>query len=161
MAATSDGWSRRSAWANRSRSRMCSIRSYDSVEARRRHRGRIVQAVQDNRQHRPAIALDALGKQQVVVGIDRVAFREDQIQSNRPGALKTVQQRGMDRPPPGPSPQRFDAGVINGDDQNIRVSRAAAHGDGAVVQNLIDPAQAIQQAQQGRQRRQYHRQPQP
>ncbi|KAG1531643.1 hypothetical protein G6F50_016586 [Rhizopus delemar] len=106
------------------------------------------------------VAPDAVRKDPVVVGVDGIAFREDQVQPDSARALQAVKQRRVDRAPPWPAPQRIDAGVIDGDDQDVRVGGAARQRRNAVVEDLIDPAQSVERTQHGRQHRQHYRQPQ-
>ncbi|KAG0774118.1 hypothetical protein G6F22_014321 [Rhizopus arrhizus] len=119
-------------------------------------RRRIRETVQHDGQDRMTVAPDAVRKDPVVVGVDGIAFREDQVQPDSARALQAVKQRRVDRAPPWPAPQRIDAGVIDGDDQDVRVGGAARQRRNAVVEDLIDPAQSVERTQHGRQHRQHY-----
>ncbi|MCY1512762.1 hypothetical protein D9M68_472350 [compost metagenome] len=122
---------------------------------------RAVEPVQHDWQDGAPVAPDAVGKDAVVVGVDRVRFREDQVHSYCSRPVQPVQQRGVDRAPPGPASQGVDAGVIDRHDQNGGVGGAAGRRYGAVIENLVETAKAVQRAQNRSQYRQRYRQPQP
>lgn len=108
---------------------------------------RIDQSIEHHGQHGVAVAPDAVGQDGVVARVDGVGFGKDQVQPDRTRALQAIQQRRVHGAAPRPASQRFDAGVVDGHDQDVRRHVASGQGDGPIIENLVDPPQAVERTQ--------------
>ena len=85
-----------------------------------------------------------LGKYRVVAGIHRIRLGKDQVQAHGARTLQPVEQRRVDRAPPGPAPQRLDARVVDRHHQDVRIGGALGHHDRAVIADLVEPAKSVE-----------------